>query len=151
MGVFSTTVRPRWSDMDSYGHVNHANAVTLLEEARVELVFAEAARHGVDGLASGLVVTRLAVEYHRPIVADGSSVRVEMSVRDLRAAAFTIDYKVRSGPNGAERVVVTAHTQLVPYNHTTQLPRRLTDGERDFLAGWLTGVQGAPGESGRDG
>ena len=27
-------VWPRWSDMDSYRHVNHAQTVTLLEEAR---------------------------------------------------------------------------------------------------------------------
>ena len=43
VGVFVAEVRPRWSDMDAYGHVNHANTVTLLEEARVELLFSEAA------------------------------------------------------------------------------------------------------------
>ncbi|HEX4705043.1 MAG TPA: thioesterase family protein, partial [Pseudonocardiaceae bacterium] len=46
MGVFVAEVRPRWSDMDSFGHVNHANTVTLLEEARVDLLFGEGARHG---------------------------------------------------------------------------------------------------------
>jgi acyl-CoA thioester hydrolase len=36
---FAVEVAVRWSDMDSYGHVNHARTVTLLEEARTELFF----------------------------------------------------------------------------------------------------------------
>jgi acyl-CoA thioester hydrolase len=123
--------------MDSYGHVNHARTVTLLEEARVDLVFTEAARHGIDGLARGLVVAKLSVEYLHPLIADGGSIKVEMAVKDMRAASFTMDYKVRSGRNGAEKLAVTAETLLVPYTHETGSPRRLTDAERDFLAGWL--------------
>ncbi|MGH8967810.1 MAG: acyl-CoA thioesterase, partial [Actinomycetes bacterium] len=42
MGSYVTKVLPRWSDMDVYGHVNHARTVTLLEEARIQLLFAEA-------------------------------------------------------------------------------------------------------------
>lgn len=142
MGAFVATVRPRWSDMDPYGHVNHANTVTLLEEARVDLIFIEAARHGINGLARGLVVAKLEVDYHLPLVADGGSIRVEMSVKDMRAASFTMDYKVRSGRNGAEKLAVTAETLLVPYAHDTESPRRLTDAERDFLAGWLARSEG---------
>ena len=29
---FRTAVVVRWSDMDAYGHLNHARTVTLLEE-----------------------------------------------------------------------------------------------------------------------
>lgn len=142
MGVFVAEVLPRWSDMDAFGHVNHANTVTLLEEARVALLFVEAARHGTHGMARGMVVSRLEVDYHAPLVADGSMVRVAMSVRDMRAASFRIDYTVHSGPLESDPVAATAATTLVPYDVDTGRPRRLAEPERDFLAAWI-GSNGA--------
>ncbi len=126
--------------MDAFGHVNHANTVTLLEEARIALLFGEAARHEAVDMASGVVVARLAVDYHTPLLFTGEDVRVEMSVRELRSASFTLDYTVRSSRAAASAVVATAETLMVPYNVKTARPRRLTDAERDFLAGWRAGV-----------
>ncbi|HEY1574572.1 MAG TPA: thioesterase family protein [Pseudonocardiaceae bacterium] len=143
MGVYVAEVRPRWSDMDVFGHVNHASMVTLLEEARIDLLFGEAGRHSAADMAKGVVVARLAVDYHSPLVADGSVVRVEISVRDLRAASFTLDYTVYNGRRNSDAVVATAETLLVPYDVNVGRPRRLTDAERDFLAGYRAGVRSA--------
>jgi acyl-CoA thioester hydrolase len=143
MGVFITGVRPRWSDMDAFGHVNHANTVTLLEEARIELLFTEAARHGVKEMAEGMVVAKLFVDYLAPIVFTGEDIVVEMSVRELKSASFTLDYVVRGSREADSPVVTRAETLMVPYNVTTARPRRLTDAERDFLAGWRAGGNGA--------
>ncbi len=143
MGVFVTGVRPRWSDMDAFGHVNHANTVTLLEEARIDLLFTEAARHGVTDMTEGVVVARLVVDYLAPIVFTGDEIVVEMSVRELKTASFLLDYTVRN-QRGEDSVVVTkAETLLVPYNVTAARPRRLDEAERDFLAGWRAGGNGA--------
>ena len=143
MGVFVTGVRPRWSDMDAFGHVNHANTVTLLEEARIDLLFTEAARHGVTDMTQGVVVARLVVDYIAPIVFTGGEIVVEMSVRELRSASFLLDYTVRN-QRGDDSVVVTkAETLMVPYNVTAARPRRLDEAERDFLAGWRAGGNGA--------
>ena len=108
MGVFVTGVRPRWSDMDAFGHVNHANTVTLLEEARIELLFTEAARHGVKEMAEGMVVAKLVVEYLAPIVFTGEDIVVEMSVRELKSASFTLDYVVRGSREPNSPVVTRA-------------------------------------------
>ena len=143
MGVYVAEVRPRWSDMDVFGHVNHANTVTLLEEARIDMLLTEGGRHGADTMLAGIVVARLAVDYHAPLVADGSSVRVEITVRELRAASFTLDYTVYNGRKSSDAVAATAETLLVPYEVTAQRPRRLTDVERDFLAGYRAGVRSA--------
>ncbi|MEU7525049.1 thioesterase family protein [Saccharothrix sp. NPDC042600] len=143
MGVFVTGVRPRWSDMDAYGHVNHANTVTLLEEARIDLLFTEAARHGVPDMAEGVVVARLVVDYLAPLVFTGDEIVVEMSVRELKSASFTLDYTVRNGRREGSPVVATAETLMVPYNLTAGRPRRLSEAERDFLAGWRAGGNGA--------
>ncbi|MCT2586873.1 acyl-CoA thioesterase [Actinophytocola gossypii] len=140
MGLFMAQVRPRWSDMDVYGHVNHANTVTLLEEARIALLFGEAARHaGAEGIARGVVVARIVVDYHAPLVADGGSVRIALSVREMRHASFTMDYEVHSGPSEDDPVAVTAETMLVPYDLANGRPRRMSDAEKDFLAAWRSG------------
>jgi acyl-CoA thioester hydrolase len=129
--------------MDVFGHVNHANMVTLLEEARIDLLFGEADRHGAVSMAKGIVVARLAVDYHTPLVADGTNARVEIGVRELRAASFTLDYVVHSGRKNSDAVVATAETLMVPYDLEAARPRRLTDAERDFLAGYRAGARSA--------
>lgn len=145
MGVFVAEVRPRWSDMDAFGHVNHANTVTLLEEARIDLLFAEASRHGAADIAGGVVVARLVVDYHAPLLATGTTVRVEISVREMRPASFTLDYIVHSGLSQADTVVATAQTMLVPYDLKAGRPRRLSEAERDFLAAWKNTGSGGSG------
>jgi acyl-CoA thioester hydrolase len=136
--VYAAMVRPRWSDMDVFGHVNHAKMVTLLEEARVPLFFDEAARSGLGGFAKGIVVVRLAMHYRAPIVVDGQQVRVEMSLRELKSASMTLDYTIYNGSSEADKVAVTAETVLAPYEVETGRPRRLTDQERTFLQARLS-------------
>jgi acyl-CoA thioester hydrolase len=129
--------------MDVFGHVNHASLVTLLEEARIDLLFGEGDRFGAATLGKGIVVARLVVDYHTPLVADGSGARVEIGVRELRAASFTLDYVVHSGRKSSDAVVATAETLMVPYDLGAARPRRLTDSERDFLAGYRAGARSA--------
>ncbi|WP_177228896.1 MULTISPECIES: acyl-CoA thioesterase [Amycolatopsis] len=126
-------VRPRWSDMDVFGHVNHARMVTLLEEARVPLLFGEAGEAGLAEFAKGMVVVKLSVHYKVPIVVAGQEIRVEVSLRELRFASATLDYRVHSGPSEADPVAVVADTVLAPYDVATGRPRRFTDEERKFL------------------
>lgn len=131
MGAFSTEVAVRWSDMDAFGHVNNARTVTLIEEARTELLFANGARHASDDLSHGVVVARLTVDYRRPLRYSGVPVPLRVWVTDVRAASFDLDYEVRDGKTG--EVAATARTQLVPYDLHAGRPRRLTADERAFL------------------
>jgi acyl-CoA thioester hydrolase len=119
--------------MDLFGHVNHARVVTLLEEARVPLLFDEAARAGLTELTNGIVVVRLAVNYHAPIVLDNEDVRIVISLSELKFSSFTLDYKVHSGPSEKDVIAVSASTVLAPYDVARKRPRRLNDAERDFL------------------
>ncbi|MEU6646953.1 thioesterase family protein [Saccharomonospora sp. NPDC046836] len=133
MGAYVTLVRPRWSDMDAFGHVNHANLVTLLEEARVPLLFDDASAEGLGDFAKGIVVVRLAVEYRSPIIVNGTDVRVEITLNELKSASFTLGYHVYNGPSEVDTLAVTARTTLAPYDLGAARPRRLTDAERGFL------------------
>ncbi|MGH3796521.1 MAG: acyl-CoA thioesterase [Pseudonocardiaceae bacterium] len=137
MGAFSTDVAVRWSDMDVYGHVNNARVVTLLEEARTELLFGEGARRGAHDLADGVVVVGLTVRYRLPLVYSAKPVRVQLWVSELRGASFTLAYAVSAAEGSAAEstgYAVTASTQLAPYDTAAKKPRRLTPAEREFLA-----------------
>lgn len=135
MSAFSTDVAVRWSDMDVYGHVNNARVVTLLEEARTELLFGEGVRRGAGSLAGGVVVVELAVRYRQPLVYSATPVRVRLWVSELRAALFALDYAVTTGDGDA----ITAKTWLAPYDTEAQRPRRLTPLEHEFLAAFQEG------------
>lgn len=138
---YVTDVRVRWSDLDAFGHVNNARTVTLLEEARVDWLFIEAARHGVNRLTRGIVVSSLSVDYRKPIPF-GVPVSVAMRVTTLANASFTIGYTLHAGGE----VAATASTVLVPVDPATFRPRRLDPDERTFLSGYVDGCSGlAPG------
>lgn len=138
MAVFTTDVAVRWSDMDVHGHVNNARVVTLLEEARTELLFGEGVRRGAETLADGVVVVELAVRYRLPLVYSAKPVRVQLWVSELRGASFTLEYAV-SATEG-DGYAVTARTQLAPYETEARKPRRLTCAERGFLATFHAGT-----------
>jgi acyl-CoA thioester hydrolase len=134
MGLrYVAQVRVRWSDLDAFGHVNNARTVTLLEEARIDWLFTEAARHGVERLTEGVVVAHLDIDYTRAIGFD-PPVTISMGVTRLGAASFTVDYLVTV----AGATVATASTVLVPVDPTTFRPRRFDEKERSFLARYLT-------------
>jgi acyl-CoA thioester hydrolase len=122
--------------MDSYRHVNHAQTVTLLEEARLQLLYGERARHGGGMVDGGLVVAKLEVVYHAPLFVNGSPFRVGLSVTKLRVADFTLHQEIHCGPSETDKVGVVANVTLAPYDLVNERSRRLTEPERDFLAGW---------------
>ena len=136
MARFVAQVPLRWTDQDVYRHVNNARAVTVLEEARVAMVFDAAAEQGVETLLSGLLVVALHVDYRRQIPYRSGGVRVTMEVDELRAASFRICYEVHDGPAATDAVAVQAWTRMATYDLEAGHPRRLTSGERAFLACW---------------
>ena len=141
MGAFVAEVGLRWSDMDAFGHVNHARTITLLEQARVQLLFTEATRQGLPGMAEGVVVARVAIDYHAPLGFDAGPLQIFLSVRDLRAASFVMDYSAYAHDATA---VASAETLLVPYDVRGGRPRRLAEGERAFLAEWQVPAEREP-------
>ena len=122
----------RWSDMDVYGHVNNAQFLTLYEEARVALFFAAARELGLTSFEDGIVIARHEIDYIKPIDY-GDPVRIELWVEEIRASRFTVAYELIDRDVLASR----ARSVCVPFNLEGQYPRRISDAERAFLAGWM--------------
>lgn len=136
MARFVAQVPVRWTDQDAYRHVNHAKAVTLLEEARVAMIFDAAADEGVGSFGAGLLVVGLHVDYRRQIPYRSDGLRVSMAIEEVRAASFRITYELHDGPAEVDAVAVRAWTQMATFDLDARRPRRLTPDEREFLDRW---------------
>lgn len=136
MGRFVAQVPLRWTDQDSYRHINHARTVTLLEEARIGFLFDAAAAAGVTGFTGGLLVAGLHVDYRRQVPYRSRPLRVSMWVDELRAASFRISYELHDGPDADDPVATVAWTRMGMVDMAAQRPRRLTPAERAFLGHW---------------
>lgn len=135
MPPFVAQVALRWTDQDPYRHLNHARAVTLLEEARIGLFFDAATAAGLPGFARGLLVAELHVEYRRQIPYR-PCLRVVLGVDEVRAASFRISYEMHDGAGADDPVAVVAWTRMATYDLQAQRLRRLTSEERAFLGTW---------------
>lgn len=125
----------RWSDIDTYQHINHATMVTLLEEARVDFLrepFAE------DITTIGLLIHEVRVLYKGQLRLADSPLQVTVWTKRLRAVDFTLGYEVRSvGAKPDSRPAVIAETQLAAVHIQEQRLVRLSPSHREYLQRWL--------------
>ena len=129
-------VKPRWSDMDAYGHVNNVTWMEYLQEARVDMFHGHSSEPGGGLLAEGVVVARVLIDYKRALVFRPDPVRIEMWVSRTGSASFTLDYEALDrADDGAVTVYAVAQTVLVPVTLGDGRPRRLRPRERELLAG----------------
>ena len=121
----------RWSDMDAYRHINNSAYLAYLEQARVAMFFDRG--RDIDSLfSSGTVIARHEIDYRRPVVYHPEPLRLELWIAEMRAASFTVHYEVFDG----DRLAAQAATICVTFDFETDRPRRLTNQERDILAGF---------------
>ncbi|MFI9504950.1 acyl-CoA thioesterase [Nocardia sp. NPDC052566] len=134
---FHAKVDVRWSDMDVFQHVNHARMVTLLEEARIPWLFEDG--RPTAPLREGCVLADLRVRYRGQLRHEDTPLDIAMWIEQLRAVDFTIGYEVRAaGAAPDSPPAVIASTQIAAFDIQTQRLRRLTEPERDYLAGWMS-------------
>ena len=131
---FTTGVHVRWSDIDMYQHINHATMVTILEEARVDLL----AEPFADDIATiGLLIHEVQVLYKGQLRLADSPLQVTMWTKRLRAVDFTLGYEVRSVLADPEsRPSVIAETQLAAVHIEEQRLVRLSPKHREYLQRW---------------
>lgn len=124
----------RWADMDALGHVNNVVYLRYLQEARVDMLFVHAPKHGAEKLARGVVVARHEIGYRSPLHFRPEPIRVETWVRRIDVATFTLGYEVVDESADGERAVyAVASSVLVPYDLGSGHPRRVAAPERAVL------------------
>jgi acyl-CoA thioester hydrolase len=119
-------VQLRWSDPDSLGHVNHARALALIEDARLAMN---------DGaVTGGIILARLEVDYLRQLYYRVGERPVVWSwVTRIGTKSVTVRQElVQDG-----EVAIRADGVLVMFDFDTDMSRPLTDEERAHWTKYL--------------
>lgn len=139
-------IRLRWSDFDAYGHVNNAEMLHILEEARIYAFWesdevdqpasplgAPLATRMLDGKAGGSTVSLIArqeIEYLAPVPYLRQPIDVQLWLGRLGGASLEICYEVWTPPDLEPAVLYArASTTLVLVDAATDRPRRISAAE----------------------
>ena len=117
----------RFRDVDAFGHVYHAEYLTLLDEARTRW-FREAVALDEPG---AYVVARIEIDYVSSLVLDDAEVVATFAVERVGRSSVTLA-ETLSAPGG--RVAARVRSVTVRHDLTAGRSRPLTDAEKDRLA-----------------
>ena len=137
----------RWSDFDAYAHVNNAEMLRLLEEARIQAFWrpdeggegeATAVLDARPGAETISLIARQEIEYLAPIPYMRAPIDIEMWIGRLGGASLEVCYELYSPTGVAPRVLFTkAATTLVMVTAATGRPRRIPDELRLLWAPYV--------------
>ena len=121
-------LRVRWSDLDSYGHVNNVKYYDYIQEARIAFMVASVEWPSEHNASDVWMVVRQDVEYRRPMDFRDELYEVGTVVAHLGNRSVTLAAKIRDPITGV--VYASARTIMVG-----QAP--LTQVQRVALGAWL--------------
>ncbi|PRY70076.1 acyl-CoA thioester hydrolase [Glaciihabitans tibetensis] len=149
-------IKLRWSDLDAYGHVNNAEMLRLLEEARILAFWVSddgvdgaslderpgsgttAILDGRPGAATLTLIARQEIEYLQPVPYLREPLEIELWIGHLGGASLEVCYEIYSPPGVAPRTLFTrAASTLVMVDAASERPRRISDRERDAWSPYL--------------
>jgi acyl-CoA thioester hydrolase len=130
-------VHVRWDDLDAFGHVNNATYLTLVQEARVDMTWVSRKLAGLEPVMTEMVVARAEVDYLLPIYETNFDIDVEIWVIDIKRAAFTLEYAIKSNAGLHSRI----KSVQVAINPETKRARSLTEDEVAFLQQYLEAAE----------
>jgi acyl-CoA thioester hydrolase len=122
----------RFSDVDSYRHVNNVKFVEYFQEARVQLVFgmAEASAAGTgDGAGFAVVVGHTDLDYRGPMYLREEPYDVEVWVGSVGRTSFVVEGEIRDG----EQVLSRSRVVVVRVDPQQQRPIPLSPALVDML------------------
>ena len=133
--AFVAHVGVRWSDMDAFGHINHARIVTLMEEARVAWLLSAGEEYAP--LITSAMIVHVDIRYQAQLRHDDSPVQIGMWIKGFRSVDFTIGYQIRAaGADPTSKPACVATTQMAVVDVEAHTLRRLTAEEKNYLREW---------------
>ncbi|WP_207344786.1 thioesterase family protein [Arthrobacter sp. E3] len=132
------TQQIRFGDIDSYNHVNNVVYLQYLEDARVQLTYAELPGGGtfqdLVGQDFFTLVGRNEIEYLAPISFRPTPIAVNIWVTHIGGSSFDFGYTVTESDDSI--TFAQAETSMVLVSRTTGRPVRLTEAQRVALNAW---------------
>ena len=126
---YKTTIPIRFSDIDSFGHVNNAVYLTYFEIARTSY-WKDAI--GWDWSHAGIILGRSEINYLKPITVND---QIACYVRTIRIGNSSFDVMhvlVKITPNG-EEIVTTGKTVCISYDYAANKSVSIPKKERHSM------------------
>ena len=130
--VHEHEVQLRWSDPDSYGHVNHARALALFEDAR--LAFAASGPAVDEGRQPDVILARLEVDYLRQLYYRAGE---RLCVRSWLTRVGTKSFTMRQELSQDGRPAIRLDAVLVLFDFATDTSRAMSEPERAYWGRYL--------------
>ena len=96
--VFRTAISVRWGDMDAFNHVNNAQYLRYLEEARVQWLAGIPGISLTDRIAPVLVASN--VNYRQPIEWP-SEIAVDLFIEKIGNSSLTMSHRMLSSTDAS--------------------------------------------------
>ncbi len=111
---FSLPITVRFSDMDTFGHVNNAVYLTYAESARIAYFHRLEETDAATQL--GMILGRSEVDYRLPIVF-GDHLEVQVRAVAIGNKSFVLAYRMNVQRDGQTQLACEARTVLVCYDY----------------------------------
>jgi len=129
---YTHPVLVRWSDIDSYDHVNNVRYFDYLQEARI--AFLSEATGSTDFFGDyPCVLVSQTVDYLRPILLRHPPYDVDVWIESVGTTSYTIGSRIVDRSGASDDVYARAVSVIVAVDRETQAKRPLGDTERTAL------------------
>jgi len=130
---FTHPVLVRWSDIDSYDHVNNVRYFDYLQEARIAFLGQVMETTGDFFAQYPCVLVSQTVDYLRPILLRHPPYDVDVWIASVGTSSYTLGSRIVDRSAGAEDVYARAESVIVAVDGATHAKRPLGDTEKAAL------------------
>lgn len=131
-------IETRWSDVDSYGHVNNAVYLTYLEEVRDAWLEHTVAK--VDDTGD-FVVARVAIDFRQELTLGDPAVIAKCWPTRIGSSSITTREEIWS--ERGNYLAAEVESVLVAHDAVSRMSRPLTPGERAAIEAEIALADGA--------
>jgi len=130
---FTHQVLVRWSDIDSYDHVNNVRYFDYLQEARIAFLAQVMGTTGDFFAEYPCVLASQTVDYLRPILLRPPPYDVDVWIESVGTSSYTLGSRIIDRSGESDDVYAKAESVVVAVDGTTHAKRSLGEAERAAL------------------
>lgn len=129
-----TEIQVRFKDIDPLGHVNNANHLSYIENARVKY-FNEVVGSNINWANQGIILGKVCIDYRQPILLD-DKVFVYTGVIKIGNKSFTLKNIIVKEIDGEESILAETEAVMVCYDYRKKESIPVPDYWRDAFVKW---------------
>ncbi len=122
----------RISDINYGNHVGNDALVSIVQEARVQMLQKAGYKNELEIEGTGLIMAGLAMEYKKEAFY-GDVLHIAISVADISDVSFNLFFKINAERNEEIILVAKAKTEMVCFDYGVKKITSLPNGLKIFL------------------